>query len=135
MRISYKFGAAIGHLDNLPGCSQVGVSHGSFVQPSERGKGVGSMAHQARLRMAEGQLGYDCLLCTVDMKNTAELAIIAKNGWRRATVFMSSNSGNEIGLFYINFSKTKFDDLPTELEIETYKRWEDSLARAAIEGE
>lgn len=129
MRISYKWGAAIGHLDNLPGCSQVGVSHGAFVQPSERGKGVGQMAHTARLRMAEESLSYDCLICTVNMDNKAELAILAKNDWRRATVFTSSNSGHKIGLFYKNFSREVYNDLPTEIEKETYERWESSLTR------
>lgn len=90
----------------LPGCAQVAVIHSAFVIPEKRGQGVGQEAHRQRLSRIADDL-YDLVVCTVDEANAAQVRILVKNGWRRATVFKSSKTGHIVGLWtkltvYIN---------------------------------
>jgi predicted GNAT superfamily acetyltransferase len=94
----YNFNGTIGEIDNLPGCSQVAVFHSVFVPPDRRSCGFGGAAHALRLEHAKG-LGYDAAICTVNMDNKAQLAILEKNHWGNALQFKSKKTGNIVGLF------------------------------------
>lgn len=94
----FNHGDVIGEIDNLPGCSQLAVFHSVFLPVEERGKGKGKIAHAERLVEAE-HLGYDGCVCTVDMSNHVELAILKENLWERVFVFKSSKTGHLVGLF------------------------------------
>lgn len=99
MRIGNHLGTAFAEIDSLPGCSQIAVSHSAFVQPEYRRMGHGEDFHKERLRLMEKNFGYDYALCTVDVRNTAQLAILARNGWTRFTSFESSKTGNTVAIY------------------------------------
>jgi L-amino acid N-acyltransferase YncA len=63
-----------------------------------RGIGLGSKAHRDRLEKIK-ELGYNLAICTVVEKNTREIKILEKNGWKKVYVFTSSVSGHKIGLW------------------------------------
>ena len=94
----FNHGGVIGEIDNLPGCSQLAVFHSVFVPLNERGKGKGSIAHAERLVEAE-HLGYDGAICTVDMSNTRQVAILEENKWKNVFQFKSNKTSNTVGLF------------------------------------
>lgn len=98
MRVSNKSKTAYAEIDSLPGCSQIAVSHAAFVNPRHRGHGVGDAAHKERLALMV-DLGYDYTICTVDTKNTAQLQILAKNGWTRLSSFDSLKTGNTVAIY------------------------------------
>ncbi len=87
----------IGEIDSLPGCSQVAVFHSVF-NPGEKAKGVGRIAHDARLHEAH-QLGYDAAMCTVNMENIPQLRILEKAGWKNVHSFKSIKTGHTVGIF------------------------------------
>ena len=79
----YNHYGVIGEIDSLPGCSQVAVFHSVF-NPTERQKGRGKMAHDARLDQAR-YLGYNTAMCTVNMDNIAQLKFLKKLGGKMFT--------------------------------------------------
>ena len=83
-------------LTDLPGCSQVCVSHGAFVR--ERGKGHGSIDHKQHLKLAK-QLGYNYILCTVEVSNDVQRLILRKNRWRFITEFYSNKTQHYVELW------------------------------------
>lgn len=94
----YNHSGVIGEIDNLPGCSQVAVFHSVFVREQDRGKGIGRSAHAFRLQEAK-DLGYNLVMCTVNEKNIAEIKILKEYGWKEATSFDSTKTGNSVLLF------------------------------------
>lgn len=82
----------------LPGCAQIAVSVHSFVYPQRRGKGNGKLEHARRLKVIK-RLGYDVVLCTVNLGNSREVKILNGAGWTMLTSFKSSSSQNEVGIF------------------------------------
>lgn len=94
----FRHGDVISEIDNLPGCSQIGVFHSVFIPPALRGKGSGSIAHAERLIEAE-HLGYNCTLCTVNMDNQNQLKILYKNKWKFVHSFISDKTSNRVGIF------------------------------------
>jgi hypothetical protein len=89
------FGVA-GEIDTLPGCSQVAVSHSVFA--STRGNGWGSKAHAKRLDYLQ-ELGYNYVLCTVDLSNDTQKCIMAKFNWKLLDQFTSSKTGHKVALY------------------------------------
>ena len=87
----------IGEIDSLPGCSQVAVFHSVF-NPTERPKGRGRLAHDARIDQARF-LGYNAAMCTVNMDNEAQLKILEKAGWNQVHSFNSIKTGHTVGIF------------------------------------
>ncbi|TXH41957.1 MAG: hypothetical protein E6Q97_36520 [Desulfurellales bacterium] len=85
-------------LDNLPGCSQVCVSHDLFFESEHRGKGNGKRRHTDRLDAIK-ELGYDYALCTVDLKNAAQIRILTEAGWQCLAGFISSKTGNHVRIY------------------------------------
>lgn len=83
---------------DLPGSPQVAVSIHSFVFPKLRGKGYGTQMHTERLEKLK-KLGYDYVVCTVNLTNLKELAILKANDWRELSRFRSSASEHMVGLF------------------------------------
>src|SRR4051812_16307854 len=67
-------------LSPFPGCCGLVVSHGSWLMTDKRGLGLGQYFHQERLSLMK-VLGYSCGIATVVKGNTAETAILNKNGW------------------------------------------------------
>jgi RimJ/RimL family protein N-acetyltransferase len=84
-------------LSDLPGNLEVGVSHGTFIHPESRGKGIGQKQHAERLAAAT-QIGYLALICTVNATNLAEKHILTKNGWKSAWTFKNKD-GDLVELF------------------------------------
>lgn len=83
------------HATDFPGgegdChSGVVVSHGAFIYEGERGKGLGQLAHEARLERFRRE-GFNYALCTVARSNDAQLHILKKNGWVRLASTASDN--------------------------------------------
>lgn len=85
-------------IEDLPGSFQCAVSIHSFVYPEKRGKGYGKQLHTERLDKLK-RLGYDYVLCTVDLTNVKELAILRENGWTQLSSFKSSASQHQVGIF------------------------------------
>lgn len=85
-------------LDNLPGCTQVCVSHDLFFMTKHRGKGNGKRCHSDRLDAIK-ELGYDYALCTVDSSNAAQVRILVAAGWQRLDSFKSSKTGHHVCIY------------------------------------
>lgn len=94
----YKIDDVVGELTDLPGCSQIAVSHNVFVPTGERGKGKGKRAHVQRLAYIE-DLGYDYTLCTVSSDNRAEIRILEENLWTCLDSFRSTKTGHLVYLY------------------------------------
>lgn len=94
----FKHLNCVGEIDNLPGCSQVAVFHSVFVPPKLRGHKFGSVAHKERLNTAT-ELGYNYVLCTVDISNQYEIIILEKNGWKKLDTFTSDKTGHVVALY------------------------------------
>lgn len=91
-------GAGRALVTDMPGCPQVQIIHGSTVPVTERGKGVGSIAHTARLKFLKKQ-GNNYVLCTVEAGNEPQLRIIRKNGWKELDRFHNKCTSHEIIIF------------------------------------
>jgi RimJ/RimL family protein N-acetyltransferase len=85
-------------LSELPGCSQVVVSHGAWVLPHLRNKGIGSSEHEARLAKMQ-EMNFDVGLCTVDAANVPQIAILKKYHWQCVFEFPSSKTGNTVQIW------------------------------------
>lgn len=96
MRVAHNH--AVAEIDSMPGCGQVAIVHGSFVPNPLRGLGHGKAAHKARLQMM-ADLGYDVAICTVDLSNLAQVAIMRDNNWTPVFNFWSSKTGNRVGVY------------------------------------
>ena len=94
----FNHDGVIGEIDNLPGCSQVAVFHSVFAHKGIRGTGRGTTAHKKRIIEA-AKLGYDVAICTADLNNTAQIAILDRAGWLCMHVFESSKTGHTVGIF------------------------------------
>lgn len=88
----------VGELTTLAGCSQVCISHSVFLPKAQRGKGKGFAAHGSRLNYIR-ELGYDLVICTVDMSNHVQVKILELYGWTKASEFMSSKTDHMVGLY------------------------------------
>lgn len=97
MRISYGYNCS-GELSTLPGCTQVVVSHGVFVNPAFRKQGWGQEALNAREELMR-EKGYNYALCTVESTNGAQIHILTKFRWKELDRFISSKTGHEVILF------------------------------------
>lgn len=96
MRIAHDH--AVAEIDSLPGCGQVAIVHGSFVPTHFRGLGQGKAAHKARLKLM-ADLNYDAAICTVDLCNAAQVAIMRANNWTLGFSFWSSKTGHRVGVY------------------------------------
>lgn len=94
-----KFCGVYGEITSLPGCAQVGVSHGVYIPVDKRGNGAGTEANRRRVTSMKVDYGYDYALCTADLNNTAQVAVLTKTGWKQLDTFLSSNTGHTVGLF------------------------------------
>lgn len=91
----------IGEISSLPGCSQIAIFHYVFIPTTlEKGKGLGTKAHAARLKRVK-ELGYDSALCTVGAKNEVELHILRNFGWKFLSSFKSTKTGHTVCLYGI----------------------------------
>lgn len=101
MRTTYKhegIDVACGHIDPLPGSTQVAVFHSAFVLPQYRNQGIGKQAHEERLRIAK-ELLYDYALCTVDQTNTYQIRNLELNDWILRGSFKSSKTGHIVLIY------------------------------------
>lgn len=89
----------VGELSTLPGCSQVVVSHGVFLPEAAREKGLGKLANRERKTMVFDELGYDCMICTVDATNTRQIAVLSDCGWNVLFEFRSSKTGHLVQIW------------------------------------
>lgn len=87
-----------GHIDPLPGSSQVAVFHSAFVLPEFRKQGAGEEAHKQRIELATGML-YDYALVTVDSSNEVQLKILERNHWKKLDGFHSSKTGHLVFIY------------------------------------
>lgn len=88
-----RYPAPYGYFEfnTFPGCAQLIVSNHAWVQPSKRNQGYGQEQQRVKLDMA-AELGYNCIICTVDAKNTVEKHILKKNGWKHVHTFHNTES-------------------------------------------
>lgn len=89
---------SVANIENLPGCTQVGVSWGMYVYPWDRGKGYGKAEHLERL-IAYKKMGYDYVLCTVAAGNEAQNKLLEHWGWRRVSTFKSTKTSNTVHIW------------------------------------
>ena len=85
-------------LAGLPGCPAVAISHYAYVNPEHRGKGVGQLRHEERLRIAE-VAGCGLIICTVNSTNDVEKHILSKNGWDHLTTFRNEHQDSWVELW------------------------------------
>ena len=89
---------AVRELTSLPGCNQVCVSHGAYVFPDHRGKGIGLEEHKLALSEMKRQ-DYDYAICTMRDENKAQVTILNQAGWSCLSHFKSSYTGNLVSLW------------------------------------
>lgn len=94
-----NFDGVIGEITSLPGCSQVGVSHGVFAPKEIRHQGHGRSSNQKRTEYMKTELGYDYALCTVSEGNNVQKKILQKNGWFKLDSFMSEKTDHLVHLY------------------------------------
>lgn len=85
-----------GEITTMPGCTQIGVSHGVFSRV--RGSGMAVEANHERCK-AMVEMGYDYAVCTVDVSNTAQVKVLERNGWKFLSAFKSSKTGHVVSLY------------------------------------
>lgn len=85
-------------LTSFPGCNQLVVSHHALIYPDQRGKGIGTTEHNARLEAIK-ELGFDCAICTVRAGNDHQRRILTKAGWSNVFDFVSSETNNKIEIW------------------------------------
>ncbi len=90
-------------LDDLPGCSQVAVSHSMFINPKFRGQHRSYRHGEYRIGMMKA-LGYDYAICTVDSNNVAEIKQLTKNGWSFIVCFTSKKTGHVVRIYGKNLN-------------------------------
>lgn len=61
-------------------------SYDSLIKKRFRGRGLGSLEHRKRLKVARA-LGYSCIMCTVNSTNTIEKRILTRNNWKKVHEF------------------------------------------------
>jgi predicted acetyltransferase len=96
--VRFHEGVQYYELTNLPGCSQVVVSHDLFIRPSERRKGKSHAAMQKRLAHMR-ELGYNYVICTVNAANEAEIKALGGSGWKLLDMFFSSKTEHTVQLW------------------------------------
>ena len=101
MRYSDEFGCW--QLDDLPGCSQICVSHSAFVLPDARSKGYGDKYHKQRLQQMK-DLHYECAIATVREGNVHQEMILNNNGWDKIHSITSKKTGNKVGIWIRNIT-------------------------------
>jgi GNAT superfamily N-acetyltransferase len=85
-------------LDPMPGCGTIAISHGIFVRPNLRGRGLGKAQHVERLQKAR-DMNYECLLATVNATNAPQIHIMEQQGWKRLESFHSVKCESYIGIW------------------------------------
>jgi RimJ/RimL family protein N-acetyltransferase len=95
----HQIDGVFGSIDDLPGCTQVAVSHGVYVPKDKRGQGLGFGAQLKRQKMCFDELGYDMMLCTVDSENRPQQKILLNTGWKWLTWFKSRKTGHIVDLY------------------------------------
>lgn len=92
-------------LDDLPGNTQVCVSHSAFILPNKRGTGLGNKYHVERLGKIR-ELRYDLAICTIVASNVRQRGILIRNGWKKVedADFESSKTGSLVELWYRKMS-------------------------------
>lgn len=85
-------------LDDLPGCSQVVVSHSMFIIPAYRNQGYSYKCGFDRLRMMR-DLHYDYAICTVDSSNEAEIKALNVMQFSPIGMFDSRKTGHLVRIY------------------------------------
>lgn len=88
----------VSDIDNFWGNPQVGISHGMYVYPWDRGKGYGTGEHQDRLQQFRN-LGYDYVLCTVNAANLPQIKILEKHGWKHLDEYPSTKTNHMVRIY------------------------------------
>ena len=73
------------------------VSHGAWVNPALRGRGIGQAQHDERLKVAKTQ-GYRYIVCTVRADNAAQIHILTSRGWQCLATFQNMH-GDPLHLY------------------------------------
>lgn len=85
-RTVFKHTYGYGEADELGGTSGILFIHNVSVNLDRRGLGLGSLYHMERLTWAKNN-GYKYVMCTVEIYNDRQQAIMKKFGWKRAFKF------------------------------------------------
>ena len=85
-------------LSPFPNCSAIAISHDCYVNYAHRKKGLGSEAHEERIKQA---ISNDCglMLCTVNQENVVEKKILINYNWTLLKTFIDPCSENTIELW------------------------------------
>jgi hypothetical protein len=84
-------------LVEMPGCSGILVSVGSYIYEPYRNCGLGTILNGLRIQLAK-QIGASLLLCTSAVSNKPQRAILDKNGWEILHQFTNKHTSNTINL-------------------------------------
>lgn len=87
-------------LYEMPHCCGILVSCNAYVQPSFRGKRVGTLLNNLRQEIARA-MGYTVMICTDIARNTPQRKLLKTNGWKDILEFKNKRTGNTILLSYI----------------------------------
>lgn len=92
------YGSAYFYLTQMPGCCAILVSHNVSVGDVWRGKGLGKLLLDIRLKAAR-LAGYTKLAATTNQNNTREIHILQKAGFEKKEEFKSIRTGNTVFLW------------------------------------
>lgn len=77
----------------IPGNTEIAFSTNTFVNPKYRGLGIASIVQECKFKLAR-EMGIKKLYCTVNCKNTPQLHIMNRFGWKNSDWY--KNSSNQI---------------------------------------
>jgi len=86
---------ALWTLTEMPGCNGIVISTDSFVAYDYRGKGLGTLLNTARIQKSKA-LGFSVMLCTHNVVNNEQQAILDTNGWRKVFGFINDRTGHVV---------------------------------------
>lgn len=74
----------------MPGCNYIAISHDSHVDVNFRGRGIGELLHDFRIKWAE-YTKCTVIVCTSQLINKPQRNLLAKKGWLDAFTFKGND--------------------------------------------
>ncbi len=99
---------AVFSLVPMVGCPPICVSTGSLVRDKFRKLGIGHLLNEMRLDIAK-RWGYALLVCTDREDNTAQQAVLKKNGWKKLEGFVNPSNKKSVALHSVVPRKGKYE--------------------------
>lgn len=89
-----------GELTPMPGCPDIAISHAVYCHQG-KGGGYGKLANIERMRQAR-ELGYSGMICTVEVGNERQHAILIASGWVKGGEVLNRRTGHYLVTYSVS---------------------------------